>query len=75
MRDMLFSMPLGPMPGLKVETKPAPEPQWRPVEGRPHVETDGKNLRTNLPTFNGAGIGSKPGCFCDSCVFFRKLGQ
>lgn len=46
MRDTLFSMPLGPMPGLKVEAPVAPAPvhpadKWLPVEGNSQVEVNG----------------------------------
>lgn len=52
MRDMLFSMPPGPMPaGEKVKTPPKPEiPEWQPVKDKPHLEINRRGqLRTNIP--------------------------
>jgi len=55
MRDMLFSTPLGPMPGERVEVKPAlgpipPQFKWMPVEGNYQVEINGLGQMRTAPT-------------------------
>jgi hypothetical protein len=51
MRDMLFSMPLGPVPGERVAKPPLgpipPQFKWRPVEGNPQIEINGLGQMRN----------------------------